>query len=155
MTDFELVRFRMDPLVLEKAAKVCADHGLELSDVLRTLITTIAREGKVPGAAASAPRRPAEERAPFAEYNESLWSGLRPRLDAELALTVLARFVADTSLRIADAAAADQPDQRLINELTQDRKKALKLQRSLNVADDAAVRDVIATYSPAARRSED
>jgi antitoxin component of RelBE/YafQ-DinJ toxin-antitoxin module len=50
--DSELVRFRIDPTIRDKAAKVCAGHGLELNDVLRAIVTKIAKEGKVPIGAA-------------------------------------------------------------------------------------------------------
>jgi antitoxin component of RelBE/YafQ-DinJ toxin-antitoxin module len=57
--DSELVRFRIDPTIRDRAAKVCAGHGLELNDVLRAIVTKIAKEGKVPIGAEAAARPPA------------------------------------------------------------------------------------------------
>ena len=152
--DSELARFRIDPQIRDKAAKVCEDHGLELNDVLRALVTKIAREGKVPAGTPDAPRQPAEVPLPFASYHEGLWSPLKPHLDAELAVAVLVRFIADASIRIDEANGSDKPDRHLIETLTQERAKALKLRRSLDVGDAEAIAGVLASYAPAARRSE-
>ena len=39
--DTELVRFRINPELRDKAAKVCAELGLELADVLRSFVTRV------------------------------------------------------------------------------------------------------------------
>ena len=46
--DAELIRFRLDPQVRERAEEVCAHLGYELRDVLRATVARIARDGALP-----------------------------------------------------------------------------------------------------------
>ena len=108
----------------------------------------------MPAGTADAPRQPVERTSSLASSHEGLWSPLKPHLDAELAVAVLVRFIADASCRIDEVNASDKPDRHLIVTLTQERAKALKLRRSLDVGDAEAIAGILASYGPAARRSE-
>src|SRR5207248_7354800 len=59
--DTEFTRFRINPALRDQAMQVCARLGVELSDVLRALVTRIAHDGAIPFAmpAAESPTAPA------------------------------------------------------------------------------------------------
>jgi len=149
--DTELVRFRVNPDLREKAAKVCANLGVELNDVLRTLVTRIARDGALPFDLGTPPPQPVPDHTPFQEYDARLWSPIKPQVDAEVAIALLARFIADCSTRIDEAADGGATDPELVARLTRDRDDARKLRRDLNVSDAGAVSDVLDKYGPLVR----
>lgn len=149
--DSELIRFRVDPQVRDKAEEVCSRLGHELRDVLRATVARIARDGDLPfelGAdAASAPAAA----VPFQEYNERLWAGIRPQVDAEVALALLMRFIALCSTRLDEESDKPQPDAETVARLTQQRAQARRLRLELDVANVAAIRAVLDTYGPLVR----
>ena len=149
--DTELVRFRINPELREKAAKVCADLGLELNDVLRALVTRIARDGAFPFDLGATPTRPPLGHTPFHDYDARLWSSIKPQVDAEVAIALLARFIADCSTRIDEAGDGGAPDPELVARLSRDRDDARKLRRDLDVSDSGAVSQVIDKYGPLVR----
>ena len=149
--DTELVRFRINPELREKAAKVCADLGLELNDVLRALVTRIARDGALPFDLGAAPTQPEPGHTPFHDYDARLWSSIKPQVDAEVAIGLLARFIADCSMRIDEGADGGVPDPELVARLTKDRDDARKLRSDLDVSDAVAVSHVIHKYGPLVR----
>jgi len=116
--------------------------------VLRTVITRIARDGALPFAFDAAARPAPETTRPFGDYDPRLWSGLKPQIDAEVAVSLLVRFIADRSARLADASQSAAPDTELVTLLTQERSDALALRRSLELTDPEAVARVIARYAP-------
>ena len=148
----ELVRFRADPEVRDKAAAVCGELGLELTDVLRAFISRIARDGALPfalGAPAPAP----DSHRPFYQYDERLWSSITPSIDVEVALALLARFIANCSTRIDEELQARSPDQRVIKRLGKERAEARSLKQNLDVQNAAAVREVLDRFGPLVRTS--
>jgi DNA-damage-inducible protein J len=148
--DSELVRFRVDPEIRDQAAKVCADLGFELNDVLRALLTRIARDGVLPFDF-STPGQSNAGRLPFYDYDERLWASMKPQIDAEVALALLARFIANCSTRIDEEGDTARPDRPLIAQLTQERDEARKIKADLNVADGPAVRQVLDQFGPLVR----
>lgn len=149
--DTELVRFRIDPELRDKAAKVCADLGLELNDVLRTFVTRVARDGALPFDLTTVPARPEPGQTPFHDYDARLWLPIKPQIDAEVAIGLLARFIADCSTQIDEASTGAAPNTGLVARLTRDRNEARKLRGNLDVSDGAAVSRVIDKYGPLVR----
>jgi addiction module RelB/DinJ family antitoxin len=149
--DTELIRFRIDAELRLRAAKVCGDLGLELNDVLRTFVTRIARDGTLPVDLGDAPARSAPDRAPFHDYDTRRWSALKPQVDAEVALALLARFIADCSTRMDEAANGGRPDPELTARVAKERDDARKLRKDLDVSNVAAIREVIDKYGPLVR----
>ena len=149
--DTELIRFRIDPEIRDKAEAVCAALGHELKDVLRAAVVRIARDGALPFDLGAGPAAPAAGTVPFYNYDERLWASMKPQIDAEVALALLSRFIADCSTRLDEAADASAPDAELLERLTQQRDEARKRRRELNVVDAAAVQAVLDTYGPLVR----
>lgn len=146
----ELIRFRIDPQLAQQAEQVCAAAGFELRDVLRFLVTRIARTGVIASDLADAGASEARQR-PFYDYDERLWADLKPSIDAEVALALLARFVADCSTRLDEAEQGEPVDRRIINELAQARDEARVLKRGLDVTDAAAVQRILERFGPLVR----
>lgn len=143
--DTQLVRFRMDPQLRDQAVEVCTTQGLELADVLRTLVTRIARDGAIPAGLldAAVPRR---DHAPFLDYDARLWASLQPQLCAEIALALLSRFIADCSTRIDEGAQERKPDRALLKRLDTERAEAIRLRQQLDVTDAAQVGEALQAY---------
>jgi addiction module RelB/DinJ family antitoxin len=146
--DSEIERFRIDPQVRDQAAEVCARFGLELNDVLRVFVTRIATEGAIP--IELPPDRGSNEDAPFGDNNR-LWSSLRTHVEAEVAIALLARFVADCSTTIDELADLTQTDSDVVARLNVEREEARQLRNTLDVTDASAVRAVLHKYGPLVR----
>lgn len=143
--DSEIERFRLDPEIRIRAAEVCARRGHELSDVLRQLVAHIAHEGVIPF------EMPSPEASPSTFEDERLWDTMKPQLEAEIAIAVLDRFIADCSTRI-DEAAAPQDDHTSLARLAQEREAARQLRAKLDVTDSLAVQTALEKYVPLVRR---
>lgn len=145
--DSEIERFRLDPEIRQRAAEVCARQGHELSDVLRQLVSHIAQEGVIPF---EMPSLSPEASTPTFD-DERLWGAMKPQLEAEVAIAVLDRFIADCSTSI-DEAAAPQDDHSFLARLAQEREAARQLRARLDVTDRLAVQAVLEKYVPLVRR---
>jgi antitoxin component of RelBE/YafQ-DinJ toxin-antitoxin module len=150
--DFEFVRFRVNPEIHAIAHAVCERLGLPLNDVLRALVTRIATDGSVPFDLDGRRQPSALTPVPFQEYEPALWSGLKPSIEAELALELLAHFIADCSARIDEASGYDPAHQELTATVSTQRAEAIQLRNSLNLADTAAVAAVLNKYGDLVRR---
>lgn len=142
----ELIRFRVDASIRDKASAVCEKLGFDLSDVLRAFVGRIAEQGTLPFDMA-APSGPRPQRAPFAEYTERLWQDYQ-YVDAEVALALLARFIADRAARLDAEESGGSPDAALLGELRGELAQARNLAQSLDPKDAVAVAAVLATYGP-------
>ena len=141
--DTDLVSFRIDAELHRKAAKVCSNLGLELHEVLRSLIAQIARDGALPFAVGSGRSIPVPLRTLPLVDRSRLWSDLQPQISAETALTLLMRVIAEISSRLSEAVDAADLDEPLIAELTAQRTEVLALRQSLDVTDPTAVEHAI------------
>jgi len=147
--DTEFTRFRINPALRAQAMQVCARLGVELADVLRALVTRIAHDGAIPFAmpAAESPTAPASPPS----TDERLWTSMRAQVEAEVALALLARFIADCSTTIDEQVNAN--DRERFARLTEQRGEARRLRRELDVTDADAVRSVLQKYGPLVRSS--
>ena len=75
------------------------------------------------------------------------------QIDAEVALALLSRFIADCSTRLDQAAEDGEADAGLLERLTRQRDEARQRRRALDVADATAVKAVLDTYGPLVRAS--
>lgn len=145
--DSEIERFRIDPHVRDQAAEVCARLGHELNDVLRAFVGRIAAEGAIPI------ELPLDLPSPddTASEDSRLWSTLQPQVRAEIATTLLARFIADCSRTIDELASGAPKDDGVVAQLKTEREEARQLRRTLDVTDAAAIRAVLEKYGPLVR----
>src|SRR5205085_1600383 len=118
------VSFRMDAELRQKAAHVCADLGHDLHDVLRALITQIARHGRLPFAMGPSPPPAVETPANVVAGEPRLWADLSLQIQAETALTLLTRVIVELSVRLDEALDAPVPDEQLVAALTTERGAA-------------------------------
>jgi addiction module RelB/DinJ family antitoxin len=146
--DTEFARFRINPALRDQAMQVCARLGVELSDVLRAVVTRIAHDGAIPFAmpAAESPTAPASPPS----TDERLWASMRSQVEAEVALALLARFIADCSTTIDEQVTNDRER---TARLSEQRDEARRLRRELDVTDADAVRTVLQKYGPLVRSS--
>ena len=142
----ELVRFRVDGAIKDKAAEVCDKLGFDLAEVLRAFVTRVAETGTLPF---DMGRPPALRRQtpPFTEYRERLWSEFR-YVDGEVVLALLWRFVAGRAAQLDNEARQPQPDPALLAGRRQEIAEALGVMQTLDPKDADAVAAVIATYGP-------
>lgn len=143
--DSELIRFRIDPEIRAKAEAVCLELGHELHDVLRAVIVRIARDHAIPFELNS-PALPPSTPVPFLEYDETLWAPLKPQIEAQLALTLLAQAVTDCSIEIDREEQKAAPDRERLAKLAERRTQAKSSRLTLNVADHEAVATVLRQY---------
>jgi hypothetical protein len=146
--DSEFERFRIDPQVRDQAADVCARFGHELSDVLRAFVSRIAAEGAIP---IPLPPDRGFADSPSPGGDDRLWSLMRPHVEAEVALALLARFIADCSTTIDKLSEAAQPEQDVMDRLKGEREDARQLLSRLDVTDASAVRAILDKYGALVR----
>lgn len=135
-TESELIRFRCNPAIKSDAAAVCDRVGFDLGDVLRAVVTRIARDGALPIEL----RMPLREGAgvPFFEYREGLWKDFQ-HIEGEVLLESLMRFVATAASRISAEEDKPRADKELIARWKKHRDEAMKLKRTLDIDDREAV----------------
>jgi addiction module RelB/DinJ family antitoxin len=141
-----LVRFRVDASVKDKVTEVCEKLGFDLADVLRAFMARVAEDGTL-AFDMGAPSTTRTQRAPFAEYSERLWRDYR-HVDAEVALALLSRFIADRATGIDAEASERRPDAERLAQLRQELAEARSLAQTLDPKDADAVAAVLATYGP-------
>lgn len=141
--DTDLVSFRIDAELHRKAAAVCADRGLDLHDVLRALISQIARDASIPVTLDSRRPPPSTPGSLPVIDEPRLWADLRPQISAETALTLLMRVIARLSARLDELLEASERDGPSIDALTARRTEALVLRQGLDVTDQAATEQAI------------
>lgn len=142
----ELIRFRVDAAIRDQAAAVCEKLGFDLADVLRAFVARIAEQGTVPFDMGVAPQARGP-RAPFADYTERLWREYR-YVDAEVALALLARFMANHAAALDAEQRQPQPNAARLRELSEEIARARALAQGLDPDDAEAVAAVLARYGP-------
>lgn len=138
--DDEIERFRVDPQQLAEAREVCARLGIELADVLRAMVARIAGDGAIPFELP--PPTAADD--PFDTLDERLWSPLKHTLQAEAALALIDRTIADAAARLDADALPPETRARWRSALDEARRQ----RETLDVTDADAVRQVIASLRP-------
>ena len=78
---------------------------------------------------------------------------MKPPIDAEVALALLARYIADCSTRIDDIEQADRVDRQQVKALTKTREEARAIKLALDVTDTDAVQSVLNRFGPLVRAS--
>lgn len=140
------LRFMLHRELLDRANAVCARHGVQLADVLRGVVTRIATEGSLPSQGKLHPSL-ASNRLPFDEYDPRLWDPLLLSINAELAVTLLAAFIADCSAQLAETDPARKPHKALMEQLRAKRDDAIRRRQTLDAQNPEAVAEVLHRYA--------
>lgn len=147
--DNRYLRLQLDAEILARSEAVCAREGQDLLDVLRAVVTRIAQTDAIPpGLTLASPAGAVVAHdAPFSHYQADLWSSVRPLVDADLAVALLDRFIAQIALQLREARAARSPDHERIERLERERREALEVRAQLNLDDLTAVPQILSTYA--------
>ncbi len=84
------------------------------------------------------------------DRDKRLWSPVQREVEAQVALDLLGRYIADCSTGTGRTVAGDA-DPVLVARVAEDRNQARRLRRELDVNDPAAVRAVLLKYGPLVR----
>jgi addiction module RelB/DinJ family antitoxin len=131
----EMVRFRIEGDLKKRAEQVCARTGMELNDVLRTLVRRIVIDEAIPFDL-NTPGRVAEpEGTPYGEYGEFLTDDLA-HLKADSVITLLASFAANRAHRIATEKRKARPNREILKRWETEAREAMSYRRTINTKDD-------------------
>lgn len=135
----ELVRFRVDGNLKTNAEAACNRRGLDLNDVLRTLVRRIAMEDAIPFDLNAPARIATDARTPFDRYGEFLDQDLA-HLKIESVIGLLATFIADRARRMAAEKKKTKPNTKRIEQWLQEASEAMQYRRgALNSSNAAKV----------------
>jgi RelB antitoxin of RelBE toxin-antitoxin system len=147
--DTELVRFRVDASIKKKAEAICEKLGYDLPDVLVGFLNRFVREGALPFDVGISPVE-GRGSVPFGAYRDCLWRDYR-RLEAEVVLALLSRFVADRATQIGTEQRRSRPDKATIQTWQKELEDARALARVLDPNDADAVAEALGKYGPLVR----
>ena len=142
----EMVRFRIEGELKKRAEHACARRGMELNDVLRTLVRRIALDGAIPFDM-NAPASVAEPGGtPFDRYGEFLTQDLA-HLKAESVISLLASFVANRARLIATENRKVRPNRAKLSKWESEAREAMNYRRTMNTKDAKVVAKVEKKFS--------
>jgi addiction module RelB/DinJ family antitoxin len=146
LTDTDLVRFRIEGEIKRKAVRVCEDLGLELNDVLRTVVRRIANDDALPFDM-TIPNRVAEPvPLPFNRHSDFPADELA-HLRAEALITLLATAIANRAHRIAEEKRKARPNKNKLLEWEAQLREAMDYRRSVNTRDANLVAELEKRYT--------
>ncbi|MDM0022677.1 hypothetical protein [Variovorax saccharolyticus] len=145
--DSPIIRFRIDPAIAKDAYRMAAEIGMELPDVLRMFLTRSVRAGtfSLDLDAGASPRQVAE---PLATYEVRYWDPLQVALDAELALALLHRTIAELTTSLDEGLALAVPDDLRLARLRDQREAVGRLLTDFDPSNAAEVQDVLTRFGP-------
>ena len=147
----ELIRVRVDSALKSVAESVCREHELTLPEVLRTVVRRIARDRRLPFEV-EAPPPPDDALVPFGR-DTPLLAGDLADLKAELALHLLATFIADRARRLAEGREQGTGDAKRLARWERELREAVMHHRTLDATDPALVDEVEARFRALLRES--
>ncbi|MDM0030396.1 hypothetical protein [Variovorax saccharolyticus] len=145
--DSPIIRFRIDPAIARDAYRMAAEIGMELPDVLRMYLTRSVRDGTFSlglDAAASA----LQVAEPLATYEVRYWDPLQAALDAELALALLHRAIAERTTALDEGLALATPDVLRLARVREERDAIGQLLADFDPGSTADVQSVLTRFGP-------
>ena len=143
-----IIRFRIDREIAEKAQEMATRRGMELPDVMRMMLTRAVRIGdfsidqdRVQEAAPSYGERP------FAAYDPRYWDRLKDELDAEAALALLHRAIAERTAWLDENRKPRSADVGLLERVREERDEACRLLAAFDPDDKDAVAMVFRRFT--------
>lgn len=147
----QLLFFRINSKIAERAHRMAAQRGMDLPDVLRMMLTKAVRIGNFSIDQDGAGQAPGQEEEPFDAYEPRYWAEARPHLDAEMALAVLHQAIAQRTTELEEVSASREPDLDQVEQLGDERDGAIALLASFDPEDGEMVSAVLERFSPGAR----
>jgi antitoxin component of RelBE/YafQ-DinJ toxin-antitoxin module len=145
-----IIRFRIDRAIAKEAYRMAAELGMELPDVMRMMLTKAVRLRSFSiDQDQDAPSRPAAI-PPVEDYEARYWDPLNASLDAELALALLHRTIADLTTSLDEGLALAAPDVRRLEGIRGERDAACKLLADFDPMSATEVAQILARYGPPA-----
>jgi hypothetical protein len=141
----DFVRFMIDAEIHAKAVKACAELDLELSDVLRSLVIRIARDGPESLNIGSPTARPQTGAMPFQDY-DARWRPLKRELDADVAFALVTRVIAERLAAIDEESTQRTPDQAVLARWATELDEARRMRSELHQGDPDAVARIADKY---------
>lgn len=146
--DFRQLSFRIDREIAEKALRMAAQRGMELPEVLRMMLTKAVRIGDFMLDTTTAGPPPGVAEPPNKGYGERYWPTINASLDAEAAIAVLDRAIAQRTTWLDEAQMAKSVDPKRLERVREERDRACVLRATLDPSDSDAVAKVLEAFGP-------
>ena len=145
-----IIRFRIDRAIAKEAYRMAAELGMELPDVMRMMLTKAVRLRRFSiDQDQDAPYRFAANPT-VEDYEARYWDPLNASLDAELALALLHRTIADLTQSLDEGLARAVPDVSRLERLRDERDAACKLLADFDPMSATEVAQILDRYGPPA-----
>lgn len=144
MEDSPIIRFRIDKDIARRAHRMAKARGMELPDALRMMLTRAVQLRDFSIDLADHMQFPTG-REPVAPFEPRYWGPYKATIDAELALALLRRTLADASGRQDEARQTDPQDlhKQDREQLSRERREALRLPAEFDCSDTNAIANVL------------
>lgn len=153
--DTRQLSFRIDREIAAKALRMAAKRGMELPEVLRMMLTKAVRIGDFMLDAGIEPLPAAAEDHPNYAYEERYWAPMKESLDAEAAMAVLHRAIAQRTAWLDEGPSVKSPDLKRLERIRDERDQACALLATFDPSDSVAVAKVFETFgSPSPGQSD-
>lgn len=153
--DVRQLSFRIDREIAEKALRMAAKRGMELPEVLRMMLTKAVRIGDFMLDTGNEPPPAAPEAHPNFAYEERYWAPMKSSLDAEAAMAVLNRAIAQRTTWLDEGLSVKSPDLDCLERIRDERDQARALLATFDPSDNDAVANVLEKFgSPSPGESD-
>jgi DNA-damage-inducible protein J len=137
----DIIRFRIEEDIKARAENICARLGMEMNDVLRTLVRRIALDKAIPFDMHTTFRVEEPSRSPFDRYGQFLTDDLA-HLKAEAVISLLWIFAAKRARQIALENRKPRPNRKQITKWETEAEEAMEYSRTMDTRDDKLVAKV-------------
>lgn len=151
MDNSPIIRFRLDRSTAERAHRMATDQGLELPDVMRMMVTRAVRIGDFSiDKNRDFPTSTGTGTAirPATAYEARYWSEAMGALQAETALAVLHRAIAERTAELDRGLTLKVPDLKRLEQLRDERDEACAWLAAFDPKDATTVSKILARFTP-------
>ena len=148
MENSPIIRFRIDREIAERAHRMAAESGLELPDVMRMMLTKAVRIGdfSIDQERIASAETVADQPPPPCEPR--YWAEAKASLDAETALAVLHRAIAERTSSLAEGLSLTAPDRARLEQIRNERDDASAMLAAFDPKDAVSVARILQRFSP-------
>lgn len=130
-----MVSLRIERDLKKRAEEICARTGMDLTDVIRTLVRRIAIDGAIPFDLDTPGRVEEPPAPPYGRYSDFLTDDLA-HVKADSVIVLLSSFAADRAHRVATERRKSRPNREKINRWEAEARDAMKHRRTINTKDE-------------------